>query len=184
MADKLLSLLLSSVFLFNSCQSQTTTKRNTDTTESMQTEANQEPNFNYVIEVPEGWTIRDTIVLDGLKSRFLLSPQSLSADYPVGNILIANMEGRNIDDFTTRNMNYLKSNAPGITILERGNIVSSNYNGRWFTYTREQNGIVRDVINYIIPLNGFAYMITCGTKKGSMNKYRETFDKIAKSFKG
>jgi hypothetical protein len=121
---------------------------------------------------------------DGLRIRFLICPKSLIADYPGVNILIASMEGRNISDFTARNMNYMKSNTPGIIILERGNIDSSVGNGQWFTYTRKQNSIARDMINYIIPLNGFAYMITCGTNKGSINRYRGTFDRIAKSFKG
>jgi len=121
---------------------------------------------------------------DGTRIRFILPPQSLNADYPACNIIIASMEGRNIEDFTTRNMNYLKSHMPGILILERGTIDSTMYNGQWFTYTKEQNGIVRDMINYIIPQKGFAYMITCGSKKGSMNKYRVMFDKIARSFKG
>ena len=184
MTDRLFSILIFSLFVFSSCQSQTTTKQNSDTTQPTQAVTNQQPNFNYVVEVPNDWTIRDTFMQDGMRIRFLLSPQSLSIDYPAGNILVASMEGRNIEDFTTRNMNYLKSNMPGIVILERGKIDSTIYNGQWFTYTKEQNGVVRDMINYIIPLNGFAYMITCGSNKGSINKYRTTFDKIAKSFKG
>ena len=184
MTDNLFSILIISIFIFGSCQSQTTKSQNSDTTQTSQMVINQEPNFNYVVEVPTDWTIRDTIMQDGMKIRFILSPQSLRADYPIGNILIASMEGRNIDDFVTRNMNYLESNMPGTIILERGKIDSSIYNGQWFTYTKEQNGILRDMINYIIPLNGFAYMITCGSNKGSIGKYRKTFDKIAKSFKG
>jgi len=183
MTDRLLSIFVLSLFVFSSCRSQTTTKRSADTTQSTQSGTNQEPNFNYVIEVPGDWTIRDTIMQDGMRIRFLLS-QALSVDHPAGNVLVASMEGQNINDFTIRNMNYLKSNMPGVIILERGNIDSTIYNGQWFTYTKEQNDLVRDMINYIIPLNGFAYMITCGTNKGSMNKYRATFDKIARSFKG
>jgi len=183
MADRLFLILVLSVLILSSCQSQTTNKQRVDTTQSIQVGTNQGPNFNYVIEVPEQWTIRDTIMQD-MRIRFLLPPPSLNADYPAGNVIIASMEGRNINDFTTRNMSYLKLNMPGIIILDRGNMDSSIYNGQWFTYTKEQNGIVREMINYIIPLNGFAYMITCGTMKGSMNKYRATFDKIARSLKG
>jgi hypothetical protein len=184
MTDRLFLILILFTSVFGSCQSHTTTKQNADTTQLTQTVTRQEPSFNYVIEVPSGWTIRDTIMEDGMRIRFLLSPKSLIADYPAGNILIASMEGRNINDFTTRNINYLESNMTGIKILERGNIDSPAYDGQWFTYTKEQNGTVRDMINYIIPLNGFAYMITCGSNKGSINKYRATFDQIAKSFKG
>ena len=184
MIDRLCWFLIFSLFIFTSCQSQTTRNEKFDTTRITQPLIDQRPNFNYLIEVPNEWTIRDTTMPDGMKVRFLLPPQSLKTDYPAGNVLIASMEGRNIEDFTTRNMNYLKSNMPGITILERGNIDSTLYNGQWFTYTKEQNGIVIDMINYIIPLKGFAYMITCGSNKGSIDKYRQTFDNIAKSFKG
>ena len=184
MTNRLFSIFIFLIFFFSSCQSQTTSKQNIDTSQSTQPAINQEPNYNYAVDVPNDWTIRDTTMQDGLRIRFLLPPQSLQTDYPAGNVLIASMEGLNIDDFTTRNINYLKSNMPGVIILERGKIDSTTYNGQWFTYTKEQNGIVRDMINYIIPLNGFAYMITCGSNKGSINKYRATFDRIAKSFKG
>jgi hypothetical protein len=184
MINRLSPILIVSVFIFSSCQSQTTTEQNNGITQPSQGVTNQLPNFNYLIDVPNGWTTRDTIMQDGMRIRFLQPSQPLRDDYPAGNILIANMEGRDIEEFTTRNINYLESNMPGTIILDRGNIDSTKYNGQWFTYTKEQNGIIRDMINYIIPLNGFAYMITCGTSKGSMIKYRETFDKIAKSFKG
>ena len=184
MPDRLASILIISIFIFSSCQNQTTTSQNSDTTQPTPATTNEQPNFNYFVETPVGWSTRDTVMLDGTRIRFMFPPQSLSADHPGCNILIVSMEGRNIDDFTTRNMNYLKSNMSGITILERGSIDSTMYNGQWFTYTKDQNGIVRDMINYIIPQKGFAYMITCGSNKGSINKYRAMFDKIARSFKG
>jgi hypothetical protein len=184
MINRFFRILIFSIFVFSSCKSQTAAKQNADTVQSAQITTGQGPNFNYTIKVPDDWTIRDTIMQDGMRIRFFLSPKSLSKDYPAGSILIASMEGRNINEFTSRNMNYLKSNMPGITILERGNIDSSKYDGRWFTYMKEQNGVVRDMINYIISLNDFAYMITCGSNKGSISKYRAIFDKIAMSFKG
>jgi hypothetical protein len=177
-------ILLFSIFSFISCQNQTKSKQNGEIGQTSQTIINQQPNFNYIIEAPGDWTIRDTIMLDGLRVRLLLSPKSLSADNPVSNVLISKMNGRSINDYVTRNMNYLRKNMPGVIILERGSIDSTTYNGQWFTYSREENGIVRDMINYIIPLNGFAYSITCGSNKGSINKYRATFDKIARSFRG
>lgn len=171
-------------FIFTSCQSQTTVKQKTDTGESTpKTLSSQEPNFNYLVEAPEGWTIRDTIMQGGLKIRLLFSPKSLQADFPAGNVLITWMDGQNIDDFTNRNINYLKANMSSVVIFEKGNIDSTAYGGQWYTYSKEQNGIVRDMINYIIPFNGFAYMITCGCNEGSIKKYRATFDKIAKSFR-
>jgi hypothetical protein len=184
MTDRLYSVLVLSLLLCSSCQSQIVAKQDSNTIESKRIDRNQVPNFNYTIEVPENWTTLDTIMQDGLRVRLLLPPKLLRTDYPAGNVFVVRMGGQEIDDFTITNINYLKANMSGITILEKGNIDSSLYNGQWYTYIKEQNGIVREMINYIIPLNGFAYMITCGTNMGSMNKYRDTFDKIAKSFKG
>jgi hypothetical protein len=184
MTKKIFSISIISMFFFGSCQSQTKTTEISDTSQTLQIETKQEPNFNYYIEIPETWTMRDTVLQGGLKVRFLLPPEILKADYPAANILVTIMNGQKINDFTTNNIDYLKANMQGIIILERGKMDSSMYNGQWYTYTKEQNGIVRDMINYIIPINGFAYMITCGTRKGSMNKYRASFDKIAQSFKG
>jgi hypothetical protein len=182
MTGRISTTLILFLFLFSSCQSKATKQQQVDTA-SNQVAGYREPNYNYVIEVPKEWTIRDTI-MNGIKIRFLLSPQSLNVDHPIGNVIISSMEGRNIDEFTTRNMEYLKLNLPGTTILKRGEYKSSTYKGQWFTYTKVQNGVVRDMINYIIPLKGYAYMITCGSNKGSIEKYRAIFDKIAESFKG
>jgi PsbP-like protein len=176
------SSLIISLSLCCSCKSQPGAKKDSGAIQSKAAESNLVPDFNYTIKAPENWTVRDTM-MEGLRVRLLLPPKSLRVDYPTGNILIATMQGQEIGDFLSNNINNLKSNMQGITILEKGNIDSTQYNGRWFTYTKEQNGIVRDMIFYAIPLNGFAYMITCGTNTGSMNKYRDIFDKIARSFK-
>ncbi len=184
MTQKIYWIFVLPFFIFTSCQSQTTVKQNSDTSNSVPKNLpSHEPNFNYLVEAPEGWTIYDTTMQGGLKVRLLFSPKILQADFPTGNILITWMDGNNIEAFTNNNMKYLKANMPSVIIVNKGNIDSTEYGGQWYTYTKEQNGIVRDMINYIIPFDGFAYMITCGCNTGSMEKYRATFDKIAKSFK-
>lgn len=140
------------------------------------------PNYDYKVDAPAGWRMYDT-TMNGLKIRMILGPNSLTAERPAANIIIASMEGRDIDEFTVRNMNYLEKNTEGVTILENGSIDASAISARWFTYTLEQNGIKRELVNYIIPINDFAYMITGGVTAGYMNKYRPIFDNIAHSFR-
>jgi hypothetical protein len=171
------------VFIFISCQNKKTTSKNTGA-QSKNTAVAGKPHFDYTFEIPEGWTTRDTVMKDGMKIRLISAPQSLAADNPSGNVLIASMNGDNIDDFTTKNINYLEKNMAGVTILTRGNIDSSVYQGKWFRYIKEHNGTVRDMISYLVPVKGFAYIITCGSNKGSFDTYRPVFDKIAWSFKG
>ena len=67
-------------------------------------------------------------------------------------------------------------------MLDKGSLDVSAISARWFRYTKQQNGMTRDMIIYTIPLNGFAYMITCGTNlRVYMGKYRASFDEIARS---
>ncbi len=112
------------------------------------------------------------------------SQDAPASENPLVNILVADMEKKNIADFTETNMAYLQKNMPGVAIKEKGSIAVQSIEARWFTYTKEQNGVKREMINYIIPLHGVAYMITCGTNAGTMKKYRPVFDKIVHSFKG
>lgn len=183
MTNRLFLLFILSIIVFGSCQTKTTSERNIDKGQLTESEIDQVPDYNFTVDVPQDWTMRDTIMLDGLRVRILLPPESLETDYPMVNIIVGDMEKENIDVFTTTSMNTLKSDMPGIVILERGQIESTNYEGQWFTYTKAPNGRVRDMINYIIPIKGYAYMITCGSNKGSFKKYSATFDKIAKSLK-
>jgi len=165
-----------------SCQNDEKTPTKTVTNSISRPENPKEPNFDYKIQHPKGWATYDTIIQD-VKYRYMLAPDSLDYERPRVNIIIVSMEGREIDDFTARNMNYLKANMQGTILLEKDTINISSTSARWFTYTKEQNGVVRDMINYIIPVRGFAYMITCGTNIGSMKKYRLIFDQIARSFR-
>ena len=141
-----------------------------------------DPDYNYIIRLQPGWSMFDTVI-QNLEIRFLMAPPSLFKDMPGGNIVIAAMDRREINDFTRANMNNLEKDQPGITLLKEGKIDIGGIDSRWFTYTKNQQGITRDMINYIIPANGFAYMITFGTNANSMEKCRPMFDKMAKTFK-
>ena len=184
MTNRLIYIFASCLILLSSCQSQPPENSPIDTTHETQTLPANQPNFNYYVETPKNWVIADTVMQDGMRIKLMKAPITLFLDSPFVNIIIVYMQGRNIDEFTTRNIDYLKSNMQGITILEKGDIDSTIYDGKWFTYNKEQNGMTTDMINYIIPFNGFAYMITGQTSKGKLTRYKGVFDRIAKSFKG
>ena len=172
-------LLLSTVF-FISCQSQTS-KVDASDSENINDKKRQEPNYNYSIQVPQGWTIRDTIT-QGLKVKFITSPILLKNDNPHGNILIGYMEEKDLEEFTTQNIRNLEAGLP-VVIQERGKFKTESVSGQYFTYILESNGLATERIFYIVPVNDYAYMFTFGTRKGTMKKYRNVFDKIVLSFK-
>jgi hypothetical protein len=136
---------------------------------------------NYKVEPPTGWEIYDTVIEDQ-KCRYILPPASLDYEKPIITIVAAAMHGRQIDDYMTRNMDELKATMEGVTLLEKDTINISSFSARWFTYTLEDNGDAREMIVYTIPVRGFAYVISCGTNKGIMKKYRSQFDQVARSF--
>jgi hypothetical protein len=146
------------------------------------TEPTAEPDYNYIIRLESGWGMYDTVVND-LQLRVILAPARLDMDKPRGNIVIAKMNIPGIDEFTTANENNLKRDMPGVLLLKEGKMDIAGIDTRWFTYTRTQDGITRDMINYIIPSNGFAYMITFGSNAGTMGKYRQAFDNMVHTFR-
>jgi hypothetical protein len=143
---------------------------------------NEGPDYNYTVEVPDGWTTLDTSI-NGLNIRFLRNPVSPANENPVVNILIASMNGKDIETFTESNISYLLKNSGYDHLVEKGKFEVGGTSARWFTYYREDNGTRRDMINYIIPSGNFAYMITGGVNAGGMKTYRPVFDGIARSFK-
>lgn len=149
---------------------------------SAATEPAAEPDYNYIIRLGPGWGMFDT-VLNDQQLRAILAPAHLDMDKPRGNIVIANMSIPGIDEFTTANENTLKRDMPGVILLKEGKMAIGGIDARWFTYSKTQDGIARDMINYIIPSNGFAYMITFGTNAGTMGKYLPAFDNMVRTFR-
>ena len=115
----------------------------------------QDPKFNFTVALPDGWGSSDT-TMEGTRFRFIYAPATFEKQDPSVNIIVAQMDGKEVDVFLEDNIDYLKKNMEGITILEKGSIAASAISARWFTYDKVQNGVKREVINYIIPLNGFA----------------------------
>ena len=164
------------VFVFASCDN--TRKKLPGT---MLPTASQ-PNYYYTLYIPYSWKEIDTTLQD-LRVRIVAPPNELAADNPLVNVVVADMGGKEIDEFTTSNIENLKNSMPDVVIEERGIIQAGDIEGRWFAYTKMSNGIKRESVSYIIPWNNFAYFITGATNPGTMAKYRPVFDSIVRSFK-
>lgn len=131
-----------------------------------------QPDFNFIVRVSKGWMMYGT-VLQGLRVRILNNnPRLHTRESALVNIIIVSMEGKRIDTFVKENSEYLVEHMEGVDLITQGSIPVSNTNSKWVTYSKEQAGVRRDMINYVIHINGNTYMITCGTKAGTMGKYR------------
>lgn len=138
--------------------------------------------LRYTIALPRRWAALDT-VMQGLRVLLVLGPASREQDKPRVNIITMDMGGRSLEDFTRSNKRYLEQHGEHVLIGGQGSMSIKGRAAQWFTYTREQDGVRRDMINYIIPSGGSACMITCGVHAGSMERYRSTFDKMTRSLR-
>jgi hypothetical protein len=136
---------------------------------------------DYKITVPEGWKRQDT-TLQFIKVCFI-TPISDLPDEPRVNIVNVSTNGQDIDSFITGKMKSLGAGNKEIIVHERGNIKVGTISARWFTYTKIKNDVAKDMINYIIPYKGTAYLVSAAVKQGTMPKHRQMFDKMVKSFK-
>ncbi len=142
----------------------------------------REPNFNFTLAAPPGWRMTDTVV-EGLHLRLVRCPANEVESGAVLNVVAVHRGNTSLDTFLQRNMTYLQTNMEGVVIGDKGTFTASGIEGRWFAYTKVNNGQKREMVNYILPVDEFAYMLTAGSNTGTMSKYREVFDGIAKSFR-
>ncbi len=141
--------------------------------------ADNKPNYKYSIKLAAGWQRMDTTI-NGRRTCFIFPPESLEADVPRMNIIVANMDGMDLYHFRNANIANM-SLKDKYAIGERGDIKVGRIEGGWFTYLLTAENGRREMINYIIPVNGYAYMFTGGVSNGMMYKYRPAFDSIVQS---
>jgi hypothetical protein len=99
------------------------------------------------------------------------------------NILNESMQNASFDEYKSQTNVNLKKMIPSAEVLNTGDIAAGDLKGAWTHYTMEQNGMKLDLVNYVFPKDGVAYIITATTKEGKMDQYRSTFDGVAKSFR-
>lgn len=135
----------------------------------------------YLVDIPNGWTTKDTSI-NNLKFYFLVAPTS-DADFRTNiNIINESMQGISFDEYKKKTIESMKHYMPNVEILESGDMKASDLAGSWFHYNLTQSGIKLGIINYTFPKDGIAYIITATTKAENLDKYRITFDAVAKSF--
>ena len=139
-------------------------------------------NDNYIVNIPTDWTTKDT-TLNGVSFYFLLAPKTDNDFNTNMNILNESMQGESFDDYKKKSIETMKKQMPSLKFLDNGDIEASNINGSWLHYKMEQSGLKIEIISYTFPKDGIAYIITATTKEGELDKYRNTFDAVAKSFR-
>ncbi len=150
-------------------------------------QASKAPGLNagtgtFTVTAPEGWEKKDT-VMNGITFLFIKSPVSSATQVirPSMNILTENMGGVSFDEYVKRNQSTMKQYFDQYKELDNGNIEANRMQGKWLRYSHAQNGYTLDNMVYMFPKNGIAYVLTGATMQGDMDKYKNTYDAIAKS---
>ena len=132
------------------------------------------------ITTPDGWKRSDK-KMSGVNITFLLAPKIAGAPFQASiNILTQSLAGISFDKFFDGIMSGAKER---MQVIEKGGKDINGLSSKWVRCSGVTSGRQLDAIIYAIPgENEIAYVITCGTPKGQMEKYQTEFDKAINSF--
>lgn len=132
------------------------------------------------IRTPDGWNRTDKKV-SGVNITFLLAPKTAGAPFQASiNILTQSLEGISFEKFFDGIMSGAEEK---MQVVEKGEKEINGLSSKWVRCSGIASGRQLDAKIYAIPGgNGIAYVITCGTPKGQMEKYHTEFDKAVNSF--
>lgn len=136
----------------------------------------------YTVQIPNEWTTEQRQAY-GVDYYYLRAPKT--TDDPNTNINIATefMQNLTLEDYLDETIKSIKKGIPSAEILGKGEIVAKDLKGVWYSYNMESQGIEATLVSNIFPKDGVAYILTAGTQTKDVVRYKDTFDKVAKSFR-
>jgi hypothetical protein len=137
---------------------------------------------DFHLDTPEGWTT-DKKTIQGINYYYIISPQTGDVPNPNINLVTESMQGVSLETYITKSLSSLEQILPGSKIVANGDIEANGVKGAWYNYTMEMQGVKADLMAYVYPAGGIAYVITGICTPGKKAKYRPIFDAVAKSFK-
>lgn len=137
---------------------------------------------DYNLYVPNGWTTAHWTYA-GINYYTLSAPKTEADPNTNVNVITEYMQNLNLDVYKQKTIESIKKGIPSSFITGEGDIETDSLKGGWYSYNMEPAGVKASIVAYIFPKDGIAYIITAGTQQQDANRYRSTFDSIAKSFK-
>ncbi|WP_343691601.1 hypothetical protein [Chitinophaga sp.] len=137
---------------------------------------------DFHLDTPEGWTT-DRKTVQGIDYYYIIAPNTGEVPGTNINMVSESMQGITLKEYITKSMSTLKRLLPTSEIIANGDIEVNGIQGVWYNYTMEMQGVKADLMAYVLPKDGIAYVITGTCPPGKKGKYRPIFDAVAKSFK-
>ena len=140
------------------------------------------PYSGFDITAPEGWEKKDTIYA-GSRTLIIFSPIEGASDDFRENLNVVTektyMEPKDYFDLSRKNMNQMLTN---LEELDNGTAEINGLPAHWLHYTHDYQGYSLEVKAYVVMRSGMAYIITCTSKKGQMNKWKSEFEQAVNTF--
>jgi hypothetical protein len=179
--------LLTCLFIF-ACKQKTNTEKSKQ--DEIKKILKSSPNLNqgdgsYQIDAPDGWEKKENRE-NGIHSTIIFSPLENAADNFKDNVNVVTEKVPSQYDLDAYVNTSLANIGKYLTAFREINRSETTVNGipaRVINYNHNMQGYTFDVMVYLLLKNNIAYIITCSTKKGDMEKYRTDFQSIANSFK-
>jgi hypothetical protein len=134
------------------------------------------------ITAPEGWEKQDTLYM-GNRMVIIFSPiEDATDDFRENLNVLTEKTGMDPDDYfdlSRKNIQKMLTNAEE---LDNGTTEINGLPGHWLRYNHNYQGYLLEVKAYIVMKNGTAYIITCTSKKGEMDKWSPQFEQAVNSF--
>lgn len=137
---------------------------------------------NFHLDTPEGWK-SEWRTAQGVDFYYMYSPQTSEVPNPNINIVTESMQGTSLKTYLSHSLSFVAHLYPGAKVVAEGDIEANGVHGGWYNIKMEFQGTKGDLMAYVFPSNGVAYVITALCPPNKKSKYRLIFDKVAKSFK-
>lgn len=137
---------------------------------------------DYHLDTPEGWTTEHKTI-QGINYYYLIAPNTGDVPSPNINLLTESMQGVSLKEYIKKSLSSLKQVLPTSEVKANGDIEANGIEGAWYNYTMEMQGVKADLMAYVFPKDGIAYVITGICPPAKAGKYRPIFDSVAKSLK-
>ena len=177
-------LLLAGLLTMTACQSNGKKK---PSAEELMEKASKNPGANagsskFEISAPAGWEKKDTL-MNGIQITYMLSPMAEGNFRANINIVTQSMGDKTPDSYFDLNLSQMGKYLQNYSAGKNGEKQINGLPAKWMTYSHTMTGNDIEVLAYIVPKDGIAYIISCSAPKGTLNKYQASFDESVGSFK-
>ena len=180
-----LSVCLAGLVLLAACQNRTNKK---PTVEEIMKAAAATPGANagagnFDLSAPAGWQRIDT-ALSGMKMTAILSPDTNRQFRANLNVVTASTNGLSLEKYFDANVDGIRNSLAQFNLIEKGERQIGGSPSKWIHFTgQNSNAIPLEQKMYVTTNNGIAYLITCTSIKGHLEKDETAFNQILDSFK-